>query len=171
MNLLVYAHWFMSIIISHIKDHSISVDQAIYATSIVATYLDTSTVNTSKTFYNTNFPYDLIFNKADSSTSYEQVEKLTGEFNIHCKACIGSFICLLSTRVYFSFLVHKLARFSSNPGKLYFESLVHILRYIREKNNFGLNHYSYMNDAPVSVLLRQASIKTENQFMGFSNSS
>ena len=30
------AHWFMSIIISQLKYHSISVDQARYATSIVA---------------------------------------------------------------------------------------------------------------------------------------
>ena len=36
VNLLGYAHWFMSIIISQLKDHSISVDQARYATSIVA---------------------------------------------------------------------------------------------------------------------------------------
>ena len=34
-NLLVYAHWFISIRISQMKDHSISVDQARYATSIV----------------------------------------------------------------------------------------------------------------------------------------
>ena len=33
---LRYAYWFMSIRISQMKDHSISVDQARYATSIVA---------------------------------------------------------------------------------------------------------------------------------------
>ena len=36
VNFLGYAHWFMSIRISHLKDHSISVDQARYSTSIVA---------------------------------------------------------------------------------------------------------------------------------------
>ena len=36
VNFLVYAHWFMSIRISQLKDHSISMDQARYATSIVA---------------------------------------------------------------------------------------------------------------------------------------
>ena len=36
VNFLGYAHWFMSIIISQMKDHSISVYQARYATSIVA---------------------------------------------------------------------------------------------------------------------------------------
>ena len=48
VNFLGYAHWFMSIRISQLKDHSISVDQDIYATSIVAKYLDTSTVKVSK---------------------------------------------------------------------------------------------------------------------------
>ena len=36
VNFLGYAHWFMSIRISPMKDHSISVDQYRYATSIVA---------------------------------------------------------------------------------------------------------------------------------------
>ena len=36
MNFLGYAHWFMSIRFSQLEDHSISVDQARYATSIVA---------------------------------------------------------------------------------------------------------------------------------------
>ena len=35
MNFLIYARWFMSIIISKMKDHSISVDEARYDTSIV----------------------------------------------------------------------------------------------------------------------------------------
>ena len=39
VNFLGYAHWFMSIIISQMRDHSISVDQARYATSIVSKYL------------------------------------------------------------------------------------------------------------------------------------
>ena len=89
------------------KDHSISIDQSIHATSIVAKYLDTTTVKTSKFLYNTIFPSDMILTKADASTSDDQVEKLTGEFNIHYKACIGSLIHLLSTRVDLSFVVHN----------------------------------------------------------------
>ena len=77
VNLLGCAHWFMSIRISHTKDHYISVDQARYATSIVTKYLYTVTVNTNKKFYLTNLPYDMIFTKNDVSTSDEQVEKLT----------------------------------------------------------------------------------------------
>ena len=87
----------MSIIISHMKDHSISVDQARYATSIVAKYLDTATVKVSTKFYKTTLPDDIIFTKEDASTSGKQVEKLTREFNIHYKACIGSLITENST--------------------------------------------------------------------------
>ena len=132
----------------------ISVDQTRYDTSIVAKYLDTATVKTSTRFYKTDFPSDIIFNKSDASTSDEKVEKLTREFNIHYRACIGSLIYLLSTRVDLSFALHKLAKFSPNPGKLNFECLVHLLRYIRDNNTLELKYYSDMNYAPVYDLLR-----------------
>ena len=138
MNFLGFANWFMSIRISQLKDHSISVDQARYATSIVAKYLDTATVKASKKFYKTTRPSDMIFTTEDVSTSDEQVERLTREYNIHYRACIGSLIYLLSTRLDLSFAVHKLAKFSANPGKLHFEGLVHLLRYIRDNKTLGL---------------------------------
>ena len=50
VNFLGFAHWFMSIRISQLKDHSISLDQARYDTSIVAKYLDTATVKASNKF-------------------------------------------------------------------------------------------------------------------------
>ena len=68
-----------------------------------------------------------------------------------------------------SFLVHKLERFLSNPGRLHFEGLIHLLRYIRDNKTLGLNYYPDMNDAPVTDLLRQASIKADNQLMSFSH--
>ena len=111
VNFLRYAHWFMSIIISQLKDHSISVDQARYATSIAAKYLDTATVKVSTKVYKTTLPADMMFTKEDVSTSDEQVEKLTREYDIHYRDCIGSLVYLLSTRVDLSFSVHKLAIF------------------------------------------------------------
>ena len=41
---LGYSHWYMSIRISHLKGHSISVVQSRYDTSIVSKYLDTATI-------------------------------------------------------------------------------------------------------------------------------
>ena len=161
----------MSIKISQMKDHSISVDQTRYDNFIVVKYLDTATVKVSTKFYKTTFPSDMICTKEGVSTSDEKIEKLTREYNIHYRACIGSLIYLLSTRVDLSFAVHKLAKFSENPGKLHFEGLIHLLIYIRYNKTFGLNYYADLNDAPVTDLLRQASIKTKNRLMAFSDSS
>ena len=68
-----------------------------------------------------------------------------------------------------SVTVHKLAKFSANPGKVNFEGLVHLLRYVRENKTFFLKYYADMNDAPLSDLLRQANIKTQNQLTAFSD--
>ena len=69
------------------------------------------------------------------------------------------------------FAVHKLAKFSANPGKVQFEGLVHLLRYIRENKTLGLKYYADLNDAPVTDILRQANINTKNHLMAFSDSS
>ena len=58
-----------------------------------------------------------------------------------------------------TFTVQKLAKFSENPVKVYFEGLVHLLRYID------------MNDAPVYYMLRQDINKNDNHLMAFSDSS
>ena len=60
--------------------------------------------------------------------------------------------------------------FPSNPGKLHFEGLVHLLRYIRDYKNLGLIYYSKIEDATLSELLRQSSINIVNQLMVFSDS-
>ena len=63
VNFLGFAHWFMSIKVYQLKDHYISVDQARYATFIIAKYLDTATVKVSNKFYKTTLPSDMIFTK------------------------------------------------------------------------------------------------------------
>ena len=113
----------------------------------------------------------MIFIKSDAYTSDDKVKKLTRELKIHERACIGSLICFLSTRLYLSFAVPKLAIFSSNPGKVHFEGLVHLLRYIRDNKTLGLKYYSDMKDAPSSDLMIQYNINTKNQFMASSDSS
>ena len=90
--------------------------------------MDTATVKASKEFYKTTLLYDMIFTKADTSTSDEQFEKLTRGFNIHYRYCIGSLIYVIFPRLELNFAVHKLEKFSSNPGKVHFEGLVHLLR-------------------------------------------
>ena len=55
------------------RDHSISIDQARYATSIMAKYFYVATIKISKFFYKTTLPSDMIFIKANASTSDDQV--------------------------------------------------------------------------------------------------
>ena len=67
--------------------------------------------------------------------------------------------------------VHKLAKFSANTGKLHFEVLIHLLRYIMYNKTLVLNYYADLNDSPVTDLSRRASINTKNHLMAFSDSS
>ena len=112
----------------------------------------------------------MIFTKEDASTSDEQVEVLSKEYNIKYIACVGPLIYLLSKRIDLYFAVHNLETFLSNTGKLHSESWVHLLRYINDNNNFVLKDYFKMEDKPLSYLLNQASIKTKNKLMIFSDS-
>ena len=81
------------------------------------------------------------------------MEVFSIEYRIHYRACVESLIYLLSTRVDLCFSIHKIAEFPPNPSKLHFEILVHLLRYIRDKNKLGLKLYANTKDAPLSNLL------------------
>ena len=70
-----------------------------------------------------------------------------------------------------SFSAYKLAKFSANTGKVHFEGLVHLLRYIRDNKTLVLKYHVDLNDEPVTDLSRQANIKTKNLLMVFSDSS
>ena len=83
VNFLGYAHFFMSILISQLKDHYISVVQASYATYVVKTYLDASTIKEISNIHNTILYNDIIFIKEDASTGDEQVKEFSREYNIH----------------------------------------------------------------------------------------
>ena len=113
----------------------------------------------------------MIFTKEYASTSDEQVEMLSRYYNIHYRACMGSLSYILSTRVDLCLEVHKLEFFSSNPGRVHFEGLVHLLRYIRYNTNLGLKYYAKIEVSPLPDLLRQDNIKAENQLMVLSDSS
>ena len=84
---------------------------------------------------------------------------------------MGLLIYLLYTRVDLCFALHKLAKFLSNTGKVQYESLVHLLRYVRDNNILCLIYYSNIEYVPISYLLIQSIINTENQSLVFSDSS
>ena len=122
----------MFIGISKLEDHSISVDQARCDSSIVEKYLDSATIKETSKLYKTTLTHDMIFTKEYDSTSDKQVELISREYNIHYIDFVGSLIYLLYKRMDLCFAVQNLEKFSSNNGKVHFEGLVHLLRYIRE---------------------------------------
>ena len=69
LNLLGYAHWFTSIGISQCNEHSISVDQARYYSSVVEKYIVTDTIKENSNYHKTTLTHDMIFTKEDASTS------------------------------------------------------------------------------------------------------
>ena len=73
MNFLWYADCSMYIRISQLTDHYISVDQDIYATSVVAKYLGTAKIKDDSKFHNTTLTNDMVFTKDYASTSDKQV--------------------------------------------------------------------------------------------------
>ena len=66
-NFLGYSYWFMYIRILHLKGNYISVDQARYATYVVAKYIDTAT---TKEFHKTTLHHYVIFTNKDASTTH-----------------------------------------------------------------------------------------------------
>ena len=77
VNFLLYAHWFISIMISQLKDHYISLDQARYDTSVVKNYIDTAIIKENSKFHKTTLPHDMILTKEDDYTSDKQLEVLS----------------------------------------------------------------------------------------------
>ena len=112
----------------------------------------------------------MIFTKEDASSSDKQVKLISREYNIHYRACVGSFVYILSTRVDLCFAVHNLENVSSNPGRVQFKGLINLLRYIRDNKNLVLIYYANIYDTPLSNLLRQAITNTEKLVMLLSDS-
>ena len=71
MKFLGYSHWFISIRISQLKDHSFLVDQARYATYIVAKYINTETIKEKPKYHKTTLPHDTISTKEDDFNNDE----------------------------------------------------------------------------------------------------
>ena len=105
-----------------------------------------------------------------ASTSDKQVEVLSREYNIQYWSCVVLLNFLVSTRVDLCFAAHKLEDFSSNPGKVQIEGLVHLLRYVWDNKNLGLKYYAKIEDTFKSYILIHAIIKNENQLMMFYDS-
>ena len=67
------------------------------------------------------------------------------------------FICYQKELIYICST--QVGKVLSNPGKVHFEGLVHLLRYIRDNKNLGLKYFVRIYNTPIFDLLRHARIK------------
>ena len=80
----------LSIRISQVKNNSISVDEARYSTSVVAKYLDTTTIKENSEFHKTTLTHDIKLIKEYLSIIDEKLGVLSIEYNIQYRAYVGS---------------------------------------------------------------------------------
>ena len=70
----------------------------------------------------------MVFTKEDSYIIDEQAEAIYREYNIQYRLCVVSAIYIWSKIMDPCFAVHKLEKFLSNYGRVYFYGLVHFLK-------------------------------------------
>jgi hypothetical protein len=84
---------------------------------------------------------------------------------------VGSLIYLGMTRVDIVYAVNKLAKFTHKPGRIHFEAIVHLLRYLRDHSHVGIRFFSDYQNVPITRSLIAENLEISHPFFGFSDSS
>jgi hypothetical protein len=171
LELLGQAHWYLATRISQKSNFDIEIDQTRYCLSILRKYLDTAGCKRDTSSTPTPLPLDFVPSSEDCSDNDEMVAQLEAEYNIQYSSCIGSLIYLTMTRSDIIYAVNKLAKFSRSPGRVHFDVLIHLLRYLRDHTYLGVKFYSNFVDAPLYQTLSAQNIQQHHPFFGFSDSS
>jgi hypothetical protein len=107
----------------------------------------------------------------DCSPNEEAAKLLEQEYNVDFASCVGSLIYLGMTRCDIVYAVNKLAKFTRLPGRVHFDVLLHLLRYLRDNALLGIRFYSDLFRAPLIQMLEKQQIQQQHAFFGFSDSS
>ena len=171
LELLGQAHWYLATRVHQNANFDIELDQTGYWLSILKKYLESAGCPKNNSLVNTPLPLDIIPTSDDCSLSEEAVSKLEEEFNIEYASCIGSLIYLTMTRTDILFAVNKLAKFSRSPGRVHFNVLIHLLKYLRDNVYLGIKFYGNFMESPMLQALQSQHISQSHPFFGFSDSS
>jgi hypothetical protein len=171
LELMGQAHWYLATRINQLANYDVELDQSRYCLSIIKKYLDPAGAKKVTHSHTTPLPMDFVPMADDCSIDDGTSEKLIVEYNLHYTSCIGSLIYLAMTRTDIIYAINKLAKFSRRPGKVHFEALLHVLRYLRDNCHHGIRFYSNSDDAPIMKMLKMQSLQQHHPFFGFSDSS
>jgi hypothetical protein len=171
LELVGNAHWYLGSLINQLKNYDIKLDKSQYCRAIVQKYLDTAGCAKNTRQHDTPLPSGFIPTSNDCGTTDAEFAELTTTFNIDFVSCIGSLIYLSMTRTDIIFAVNKLAKYMRKPGKVHFEALIHLLRYLRDNSSYGICFYSIIKDAPIYQMLLAQKIEEKHLMFGFTDSS
>jgi hypothetical protein len=135
------AHWYLATRITQLASHDIILDQTRYCKAVIKKYLDSVGCKNVSRKHTIPLPCNFISTSEDCSETEEKTAILVEEYKLDYASCIGSLIYLSQTRTDNIFAVNKLARYMRKPGKAHFDALVHLLRYLRDNNNYGVRFF------------------------------
>ena len=165
------AHWYLATRITQLSSFDIILDQTRYCNSILRKYLDTVGSKNISRIHKIPLPSDFVPTAEDCSEFEEKSAALSDEYKLDYSSCIGSLIYLSQTRTDIIFAVNKLAKYMRKPGKAHFEALIHLLRYLRDNNHYGVRFFSDYSRAPLYMHLISNKITSDQLLIVMSDSS
>jgi hypothetical protein len=165
------AHWYLASRITQLASHDIILDQTRYCKAIIKKYLDSVGCKNVSRKHTIPLPCDFVPTSEDCSESEEKAAILVEEYKLDYASCIGSLIYLSQTRTDIIFAVNKLARYMRRPGKAHFDALAHLLRYLRDNNNYGVRFFSDYSSSPLYQHLNSHGLPTDQLLVSMSDSS
>jgi len=171
LELLGNAHWYLGSCINQLKNFDIEIDQSRYYKAIVKKYLESAGCAKNVRQHDTPLPSGFVPTTDDCSSTDQESNKLATSFNIDFASCIGSLIYLSMTRTDIIYAVNKLAKYTRKPGKVHFEALLHLLRYLRDNSLYGVRFYSNIVESPIYRMLLKQKIDEKHLLFGFTDSS
>jgi len=171
MELMGQAHWYLGSSIQQFANFDIELDQSRYCKSIVKRYLDSAGCPKNLCQHDMPLPAGITPTNDDCSNSEEEAENVTTQYNIDFASCVGLLIYLGMMRTDILFAVNKLAKYTRKPGKMHFEVIIHLLRYLRDNTMYGLQYYSDIGESPIYKMLLSQNIQEQHLFFGFTESS
>jgi hypothetical protein len=165
------AHWYLATKITQQINYDITLDQSKYCKSIVKCYLDSAGYKNIIHLHATPLPSGFTPSIEDLSATDDLAQTLSTKYKIDFHSCIGSLIYLTLTHTDILFAVNKLTKFTHCPGKIHFDALGHVLRYLRDNNFWGLKFYHDFSTSPIHSVLSSNNLPTNEPFFTMCDSS
>jgi hypothetical protein len=101
----------------------------------------------------------------------KKAKVLSEEYKLDFASCIGYLIYLSHARTDILFAVNKLAHYMRKPGKIHFNTLIHLLWYLCDNNNYGIWFIANYSESPLYHHLASNKLPTDKKLIVMSDSS